>query len=139
MVSEPQSKGKENQQEEAATAAATATPAFWATASAAAARSAEKRPGAPEPRVFPARLGAWGPGASWGGVKPYCHPVTRSGLQEQFQAEPQGAWTLLEPSGKTPSPLTHRCLPADLALRAETNGGLGERRLWLGASRMTFS
>lgn len=85
MVSEPQSEGKENQQEEIA--AATAASTTYSPASPAAARSSEKCPGAPESCVFPARLRArrchWGSGANWGGVEPHCHPVTHSGLQQQ--------------------------------------------------------
>lgn len=85
MVSEPQSEGKENQQEE--TAAAAAAPTICTPAAPATARSSEKRPRAPESCVFPARLRAWlcswGSGAHWGGTEPHCHPMTYSGLQQQ--------------------------------------------------------
>lgn len=141
MVSEPQSKGKENQQEEVAAAAAAS--AAYSAASPATARPSEKCPGAPESCVFPARLCArpcpWSSGANWGGVEPHCHPVTYSGLQQQSNSrlshESMDSAQILR---RDPSPPIHKRTPTYPALSEEK---WGQEQIQAGseASRKTLS
>lgn len=141
MVSEPQSEGKENQQEETAATAATAT--ICISASPATARSSEKCRRAPESGIFPARLRAWlcswGPGAHRGGVEPHCHPMTYNALQQQSNSRLSHEVHGLHSNPQERPLSSHPQMYTDFSSSRRRNGGQEQRRVGLEVSRKTLS